>query len=158
METLQQIAAKHPFIQNLPPAAVERILSRAIVREFKPGDILIREGDYADKCFLIDHGKIAVECHTPQKDLRVETVGDGGVIGWSWLFPPFSWHFQCQAVEPTVALQLSAARILIACEEDPVFGHLLMKRITQMLIHRLQETRRCLIEASQEVETAELAH
>ncbi len=68
----------------------------------------------------------------------VQTLGPGEVIGWSWLFPPFIWHFQAQATEPTSTVVLDGGHLLVAAEENPEFGYDLMRRIAQMVITRLQ--------------------
>lgn len=55
-----------------------------------------------------------------------------------------------RCLHPTTALQLNGARILIAAEADDKFGNQLMKRITHVLINRLQETQRRLLEKCEE--------
>jgi hypothetical protein len=66
------------------------------------------------------------------------------VLGWSWLYQPFHWHFTARAVEPTEAILLDGCRLLIACEEDHDFGYELMKRISQLVIQRLESAQRLL--------------
>ena len=148
MNITEAITASHPFLQSMRPAHRVLLLKSAAPAEFNPNQIILREGDYADKFYLIHHGKVALECHTPDGDVLIEIIGDNEVLGWSWLFPPFTWHFQARALEPTVALQFNAPHVLIATEEDDAFGHDLMKRIAQLAIHRMQETRKRLIEAN----------
>ena len=43
--------------------------------------------------------------------------------------------------EPTTAVVVSGAHILVAAEKDHDFGYDLMKRVAQVVIHRLQATR-----------------
>ena len=69
----------------------------------------------------------------------------GDVLGWSWLFPPFSWNFQARAIEPTSAIVLSGAHLLVTAEGNHDFGYELMKRVAQVVIHRLQATRKQLL-------------
>lgn len=119
--------------------------------EFKPEEMIFREGECANQCYLIHHGAVALECHTQEKDLPIEIIRQGDVLGWSWLFPPFCWHFNARAIDPTITLQLNGARLLVISEEDDKLGHILMKRIAQTLVHRLQQTQRRLIESSKGV-------
>jgi CRP/FNR family cyclic AMP-dependent transcriptional regulator len=151
MEILKEIVNTHPFLQGLTREELDVVLSGAVVAKFESGEVIFREGDYADKFFLIHEGEVAVECHARDHDVLVETLQSGEVLGWSWMFAPFSWHFQARAVERTVALQLNGAHLLIASEQDDRFGHKLMKRIAQILIHRLQMTRKRLIEQCESI-------
>src|SRR4051812_46510052 len=118
MQIVQAIKESHPLLQSLQPAHVETLLHGAVPVEFDAEQIILKQGDYADKFYLIHHGKIVLECHTRDGDLLVETLGNNEVLGWSWLFAPFTSHFQARALETTTALQLNAPRLLIASEED----------------------------------------
>jgi CRP-like cAMP-binding protein len=114
--------------------------------QFKAGEMLFREGEPANQFYLIESGRVALETH----DLRdgttpVQNVGAGEVVGWSWLFSPFAWHFQARAVEPTTAIVLNGGHLLAAAERKPAFGYDLMKRVAQVVIHRLQVTRKQLL-------------
>jgi len=77
--------------------------------------------------------------------VSIQDLGPGDVLGWSWLFPPFVWHLQARALEPTGAVVLDGAHLLIAAERNGNFGYELMKRVAQVLIHRLQATRKQLL-------------
>jgi CRP-like cAMP-binding protein len=119
-----------------------RLTKHAAERTFEAGDVLFREGEPANQFYLIERGCVALEAHEPgDGTILVQNVGAGDVLGWSWLFPPFAWHFQARAVEPTSAIVLNGAHLLIAAEEDHEFGYELMKRVAQIVIHRLQSTR-----------------
>jgi CRP/FNR family transcriptional regulator, cyclic AMP receptor protein len=120
--------------------------------KFNPGQVLFHEGDPANQFYLIESGRIALEAHEPADGtVLIETVGAGEVLGWSWLFPPFVWHFQARAVEPTKAVVLSGAHLLVAAERNHEFGYELMKRVAQVVIERLQFTRKRLL--AEEIES-----
>ena len=66
---------------------------------FDPGDLLLAEGDPADTLYLLRRGRVAIEVHSPGAGpIVIETVGPGAVVGWSWLVPPYRWHFDARAV------------------------------------------------------------
>ena len=69
----------------------------------------------------------------------------GEVCGWSWLFPPYHWHFDARAVEPTEAIFFYGTRLREQCENDHDLGYELMKRMASVIIRRLQTTRRHLL-------------
>ena len=71
----------------------------------------------------------------------IETIEAGEVVGWSWLFPPYQWHFDARAVSLVRATSFDGVCLREKCEQDPAFGYDLMSRFTQVLIERLQWTR-----------------
>jgi CRP-like cAMP-binding protein len=63
------------------------------------------------------------------------------VLGWSWLFPPYRWHFDARALELTRAIALDGKCLREKCEEDHDLGYELVKRVAQIIMERLQATR-----------------
>lgn len=142
MNNLTEAISKHPFFHDLKPEHLAVLTVGAKTRDFKAGDVLFREGEPASEFYLIESGRVAVEARAPAHGtVGVQTVGAGEVLGWSWLFPPFAWHFQARAVEPGHAIVLDGAHLLVAAERNGVFGYELMKRVAQIVIRRLQATR-----------------
>ena len=153
MNILRETIRLHPFFSGMEPAHLDILAHHARMENFKGGEMLFREGEPANRFFLISKGKIALEAHDPADGTaHVEDLGTGEVLGWSWLFPPFVWHFQARAIEPTETLVLDGAHLLTVAERDAKFGHELMKRVAQVVIHRLQAARKELL--AQDVESA----
>jgi CRP-like cAMP-binding protein len=152
MTTHQDAITHHPLFQGMKAAHLAVVATGARTVEFAAGEFLFREGEPANCCYLIEQGKVALEAHEPANGTTlVQTLGAGEVLGWSWMFAPFVWHFQARAVEPVSAIVLNGAHLLIAAERDPQLGYELMKRFAQILIHRLQATRRQLL--AQQIES-----
>jgi CRP-like cAMP-binding protein len=146
MNTLKDAVTNHPFFHGMKPAHLAALAAGAKAVQFKAGDTLFREGEPANQFYLIEQGRIALEAHEPANGtMLVQTLGAGEVLGWSWLFPPFVWHFRARAVEPVSAIVLSGAHLLIAADRDHEFGYELMKRVAQVVIHRLQSARKQLL-------------
>lgn len=139
----QDAILAHPFFAGL------RLKHRCILADsasraaFVTGELLIREGEPANRCYMIQKGRVALEAREPSGgSTLVQTLGSGDVLGWSWLFPPFAWHFSARAVEPVKAIVLDAGHLLAAADEDHDFGYELMKRVSRLVIERLQATRK----------------
>lgn len=110
---------------------------------YKPGEIIFREGDPANRFYLIHNGKVALESYAQDRGMKqITTVGAGEVLGWSWLFPPYYWHFDARAVEPTEAIFFYATPLREECESDHELGYELMKRTALVMMRRLEATRR----------------
>jgi len=114
---------------------------------FEAGDFIFRDGAAADRFYLLRHGKVGVEVFVPGSGaVRLETLEDGEVLGWSWLFPPYKAHFDARAVTFVRALSMDGACLRAKCEKDPAFGYDLMKRFAPVLIQRLHATRMQLLD------------
>ncbi|MFO1500175.1 MAG: cyclic nucleotide-binding domain-containing protein [Verrucomicrobiota bacterium] len=123
MVTVKASISQHPFLRSLSPQYLETLTECAQEIEFPPGEIIFREGDIADRFYLITGGKVALESHiSPRGHLTVQNLGAEDVLGWSWLFPPYVWHFQARAVEATRAIGFNGAHLLVACERNHEFG------------------------------------
>jgi CRP-like cAMP-binding protein len=109
---------------------------------FAEGEVVFREGDEADTFYLIRHGTIALETFVPTRGpVTIETAGPGEVVGWSWLFPPYRWHFDARALSLVRATAFDGACLRGKCEADTALGYDLMRRFAQVMIERLQWTR-----------------
>ena len=144
--SLESVIVSHPFFEGMKPEHLDVIAGCATEATFEPDQILFRKGEPASKFYLIQSGRVALEAHElADGTAPVQDLGAGEVLGWSWLFPPFVWHFQARALELTGAIVLDGAHLLVAAERNGDFGYELMKRVAQVLIHRLQATRKQLL-------------
>ncbi len=142
METLERVLAEHPFFKGLGAPYVQLLVGCAANVRFESGTLLFREGEDANQFYVLRHGKVALTvCAPPRKPMTIETLGDGEVLGWSWLVPPYHWHFTARAEELTRAIAMDATCLRTKCEEDPALGYQLMKRFTHIMVERLQATR-----------------
>lgn len=142
METLEHILKEHAFFRDLPPEYLKIVVGCASNVKFDAGEFVFREGGDADKFYLIRHGRIALEVFTTNKGaVTLQTLGEGEVVGWSWLIPPYHWHFDARAVEMTRAIALDGKCLRGKCDDDHSLGYELMKRFTHIMEERLQAAR-----------------
>jgi CRP-like cAMP-binding protein len=136
------LVASHPLFAGLPGDVTSGIAQCARNVAFGPGELLLVEGRPADTLFLLRRGRVAIEIHAADRGtLVVETVDAGGAVGWSWLFPPYRWHFDARALGPVGAVAIDAACLRSAMEADDALGRLLVTRVAGVLLERLQATR-----------------
>ncbi len=142
MENLERVLAEHPFLKGLEARHIELLAGCTSNVVFKPGEFIFREGEDADKFYLIRHGKVVVETFVPQKGpLLIRTRTKDDVFGWSWMIPPYKWHFDARAMELTRGLALDGKCLRGKCEEDHDLGYELMKRFATLIAERLEATR-----------------
>lgn len=142
MQTLEAVLAEHAFFRGLRPEDLQLIAGCASNVRFAAGGYLFREGDPSNQFYLIRHGKVALEIFSPERGpIPILTLGEGEVLGWSWLVPPYRKQFDARAVELVRATAFDGACIRKKCEEDPRLGYELLKRFAQMIGERLHATR-----------------
>lgn len=114
----------------------------AQARHAEAGTRLCREGDAAESFFLIERGVVALEIVVPGRDaLLIETLHDGDLLGWSWLYEPHRWQFDARVLEPCELLVFNGACVRGVCERDPAVGYAFMQRFAAVMVERLQATR-----------------
>jgi CRP-like cAMP-binding protein len=151
MEIDATTLASQPFLRGLPDRLLTLLAAEAMPVEFKPGANIFKTGSPANRFYLLTSGEVALESCGDQRDderkpVLIETIGAGDVLGWSWLFPPYYWLFDARAVTPVRAIFFYGSRLREECETDPELGYALMKRTSEIVIGRLQSTRRRLLE------------
>jgi len=139
MKGLESLLAEHPFFSGMTEADLKLIAGCATNARFEAGEYLYREGGAADRFFLLRSGQIAVEVHSPGRDpVTILTVGEGQVLGFSWLMPPYRWVFDARAMQLTRALVFDGACLRNKCDADPRLGYDLLKRVASVMSQRLE--------------------
>jgi len=106
------------------------------------GHRLFAEGDTARRFWLIRSGRVALDVHAPgDRQLIVETLGQGDLLGLSWLVPPYQWQFSATAVADAMTFEFNADAVRAACESDAGLGYQLLQRVMSAASSRLQATR-----------------
>ncbi len=142
METLHGYLSEHPFLKDLDPKHIDLIVGCASNVRFDANQYIFKEGQEANEFYIIRHGKISLEVYRPnQGPLSIQTIGEGEVLGWSWLLPPYRWHFDARALELTRAIALDGKCLREKCEQDHDLGYEILKRFTHVIMQRLQATR-----------------
>ena len=142
-EPISVRVALHPFLAGMDPTQLALLTDCAMVSHFKPGQIILREGEIANRFYLIETGKVVLESGESFGDpVVIETIGAGDLLGWSWMFSPYTWHFTARAIEPTEAIFFYGTILREYCERDPSLGYDLFKRMAPVMLRRLQAARK----------------
>ncbi len=117
-----------------------------MLTHFPAGELIFHAGETANRFYLIESGRVLLESgdDTP---VVIDTIGAGDLLGWSWIFPPYTWHFTARTTEPTTAIFFYGTILRECCEKDPGLGYELFKRMSEVMIKRLQQARTRLIES-----------
>jgi CRP-like cAMP-binding protein len=130
------------FFAGLPPALLRELCECGSPEGFPDHARIFAEGGPADAFWLLEAGAVVLYLHIPGRgDQVLETIGPGTVLGWSWLTPPYRWHFGALASAPVTAVRFDAAAVRLRCETDPEFGYAMLSLFTPVMVERLQAAR-----------------
>jgi CRP-like cAMP-binding protein len=142
MESMATRVALHPFLAGMNRTQLALLTDCAMAAHFKPGQVILAEGDFANRFYLIESGKVVLESGEGLGEpVVVDTIGPGDLLGWSWMFPPYVWHFTARALEATEAIFFYGTILREFCERNHSLGYELFKRITPVMLRRLQASR-----------------
>ena len=148
---LEERLAAHPFLKGMQPHEIRVLSQSAIPTHFNADQVIFKAGEPANGFYLIENGRVALEApQTGRESIVIDSVGAGEPLGWSWLFPPYEWQFDARATEPTTALCFSGIMLRQHRDEDLTLSHELFKRMSKVMVRRLQAARARLVSAGKQ--------
>ena len=146
IEPLATRIALHPFLAGMNHTQLTLLTDCATSVHFEKGQIVFREGEMANRFYLIEIGKVVLESSEHLGNpVIIDTIGPGDLLGWSWMFPPYTWQFTAHAVEPTAAIFFYGTILREYCEKDYSLGYELLKRMSVVMVKRLQAARKNMV-------------
>jgi CRP/FNR family cyclic AMP-dependent transcriptional regulator len=153
MKKIEEILRDHRFFSELPDEDLLLIAGCGKNEIHPAGKYLAHEGEAADRFYLIRHGRIAIESQTPGRGaLVIETLTEGEVVGWSWLFPPYRWTFDVRAIEESRLIALDGRCLRGKADANPALGYRLMKSFARVMSDRLRAARMQMLDIYGQVE------
>ena len=146
-QSTAEYLSAHEFFSEFSGDSLKFLCECSSIREINKGQILFRQGENADKFYVVLNGRISIEMPTIMgPTLEIQTLGKDQVLGWSWLISPYKWNFQTKAEEDSELLQFDGAAILARCEQDPKFGYELLKKFAALMSVGLNAARQKIME------------
>jgi len=142
IQGLGAFLTEHAFFAGLPESFVGFVAGCGRNVSVGTGDYLFREGEDADRMFVVREGRVSIEVFVPQQGpVVIDTVGEGDIVGVSWLFAPHRWQFDARALDGVRAVALDGVCLRGKCDEDPSLGYEMMKRVSGVVQRRMQSAR-----------------
>jgi CRP-like cAMP-binding protein len=146
-QSTTEYLSAHEFFSEFSDDVLKFLCECSSTHEIKKGDILFRQGETADKFYVIRSGRISIQMPAIMgPTLEIQTLDKDLVLGWSWLISPYKWNFQTRAEEDSELLQFDGAVILARCEQEPKFGYELLKKFAGLMSVRLNAARQKLMD------------
>ncbi|MBI5024217.1 MAG: cyclic nucleotide-binding domain-containing protein [Candidatus Omnitrophica bacterium] len=147
MEKIKDLLMQHPFFKGLPKERLDLLAGCGSNIHFKKGECIFKMGEESNHFYIVRKGRVSLEMDGAQHGpIRVQTIEEGDILGWSWLIPPHKWSFTAFAVEDVNVTALDGQCLRRKCEEDHDLGYELLKRFSAVLAKRLEWTRMQLLD------------
>ena len=151
MEVTASVLAGQRVLHGLRAGQLDALAATASEVTFPAGQRIFAAGGPVASFWLIESGYAALDVPVPgERPVIIGTVGIGGLLGWSWLLPPYQWAFGAVCVTEVRAIEFGAPAVRDRCAADPELGYELTRRMFEVLAGRLQDTRDKLVARSLE--------
>lgn len=139
IKQLNELLKDHAFFKDLKPEYLDLIAGCGQNIVFEAEQPIFRAGAEANYFYIIRFGQVALELNDPRRGaIRVLTLQDNDILGWSWLFPPYRWHFDARAIKLTRMVAIDGKCLREKCEADHSLGFEFMKRFSRIMLDHLQ--------------------
>jgi CRP/FNR family transcriptional regulator len=132
-----ELLGRVPVFSTLEPVDLERISEVAVPRSFEPGQVVFREGDSSDTCYVVREGHArATRTHGDGRTITLATFGPGDFFGELAMFEDERRSATVEAIEPTSVVGVLGGDMRRLMSEHPQIA----ARLVIALGRRLRET------------------
>ncbi len=132
-----ELLGRVPVFSTLEQEDLERVSTLAVPRSFEPGQVVFREGDASDTCYIVRSGRArAVREHADGRTITLATFGPGDIFGELAMFEDELRSATVEAVQPTEVVAVLGPDMRRLMVEHPEIAI----RLVVALGRRLRET------------------
>jgi CRP-like cAMP-binding protein len=114
------LLAHVPVFEELAPDDLERVASVAVPRSFEPGQVVFREGDDSDTCYVVCEGHArAIRTHSDGRTITLATFGAGEVFGELAMFDDEKRSATVEAIDAVDAIAILGPDMRRVMREHP---------------------------------------
>ena len=125
------------IMTHLKDDMLDRIISITDVLIFEDQEIIFRQGDIADRFYLVKRGKVLLEQRLAEKiTVSVGSIKPGFAFGWSTMIEEGYYTTDAVCAEPCEIYSMKGDKIRALCDKDPYMGYLLTRRLLVILKKR----------------------
>jgi CRP-like cAMP-binding protein len=132
-----ELLGRVPVFSTLEQDDLERVSRLAVPRAFEPGQVVFREGDASDTCYVVRSGRArAVREHADGRTITLATFGPGDIFGELAMFEDELRSATVEAIQPTEVVAVLGPDMRRLMVEHPEIAI----RLVVALGRRLRET------------------
>jgi CRP/FNR family cyclic AMP-dependent transcriptional regulator len=134
---------KTELFRTLSDSQLSLLLSHSSVESFPEGETIFRQGDDANRLYILAEGSIDLSVKTGEKVdfLTSKIEKEGSTFGIPSLIEPFRYNVTASCLKPSKVFVIDAIRVRMEMERDPKMGVEILKKLVSIYFNRLNETR-----------------
>ncbi|MCM8857995.1 MAG: cyclic nucleotide-binding domain-containing protein [Candidatus Thiodiazotropha sp.] len=138
------------FFQDIDEEVITYLARGSEVRHAEQGEVLLHQHDRAIALFFLLTGKVQFLIHVAGlDDLLVGTDNEiGALIGWSVFRAPYRHTVTVRCEQDCRFLRMPRTLFTVLFEQSPRVAHTLLRRVAEVLAHRLVNNRDRLLTTS----------
>ena len=143
MQVTPEILKGMNLFEFLKLEELKDIAALARIEEFSSGDFIFKEGDKAEKIYLVLEGRVTVEIEIgPNKRVAVYTETKGKMFGYHSLVKPHSFSTYARCLDKVKLVTIRADELIEKVfKADCRRGYLVMNKLAEIIGMKLKETR-----------------
>ncbi len=131
--------ASYPVFSRLTEEQLQKFYQICREETFLPGAVLHKQGEPAQRIFIILRGQVAEELQVGGRTLSpIQPLGAGDVTGCSALFPPNVHTCTARAIGEVNTLVVEADRMRQLFDEDCEIARAFYRHVVGALHHRMR--------------------
>ncbi len=121
-ETSDLLATVEPFA-GLEPRELEQVAQVAVPRSYERGEVILREGDAGDTCYVVRAGRVSIQReHMDGRTLTLAELRPGAIFGELAMFGRETRSATAEALEPTALLAILSGDVQRVIKSSPVIA------------------------------------
>jgi CRP/FNR family cyclic AMP-dependent transcriptional regulator len=146
-QNIKNILEDNLFFKEFNQEEIEILVKHSVFSSFNEGEFLLGRHQEAKYFYFIINGSVSLQVFSHEHGiLELDNIQDGEILGWSWLVPPFAFHYDALALERTNAVYFDAVAIKNEMQKNHDFGFKMYSLFTPIIIERLQASRKNILE------------
>ncbi len=143
MAVAPEILKRMDIFEFLKPEELKDIAELAKFEEFEQGDLIFKEGERAEKIYMVLEGRVSIEIEIyPGKRVSVYTLAKSKFFGYPSLLRTRKFTTYARCLDKVKVVSIVADELVNKIfKKDYHRGYLMMKRNAELIAQKLSDTR-----------------
>jgi CRP/FNR family transcriptional regulator, cyclic AMP receptor protein len=126
------------IFEELNERELEQVAKISQREELGAGARLTATGATADRLYLLKQGRIEIRVQgSGSKEVPIEEIGPGDMIGWSTITGPFIYTASCWTCQKSTVIEVNGARLRQLFEANNHIGYRVLKGVGYVISKRI---------------------